>query len=60
MLRMSYGDHFLSIVCASVCPSGYPVVRLPLTLSNDNSKAIKVICPLLGKNVAWVGVFKNS
>ena len=45
---------------SSVHPSVHPVVRLPLTLSNDNSKAIKVICPLLGKNVAWVGVFKNS
>ena len=49
---MSYSDHFLSVV--------RPSVR-PLTLLDDNSsKAIEPICPLFGKNVAWVGGFKNS
>ena len=52
MLRMSYSDHFLSVV--------RPVVR-PLTLSNDNtSKAIEAIWPWFGKNVAWVRAFKTS
>ena len=41
MLRISYSDHFLSVVC--------PSIRLsicPLTLSNENSsKAIETICP---------------
>ena len=51
MLRMSYSDHFLS-----VC-----LVVHPLTLSDDSSsKAIEAICPLLGKNVAWLGAFKTS
>ena len=41
MGRMSYSDHFLSVVR----PSVRPVVRM-LTLSNDNSsKAIEAICP---------------
>ena len=41
MLRMSYSDHFLSVIRPSICP----FVR-PLTLSNDNStKAIEAICP---------------
>ena len=53
MLRMSYSDHFVSVVHLSVCPSVH--------LSNDNSsKAIEVISPLLGKNVAGLGAFKNS
>ena len=52
MLRMSHSDHFLSVVRLSI---------YLITLSNDNSaKAIEGICPYLGKNVAWVGGFKNS
>ena len=48
MLRMSYSDHFLSVV-------------RPLTLSNDNSsEATNAICPQFGKNVASVRGFKNS
>ena len=41
MLRMSYGDHFLSVTCLSIHAS-----NRPLTLSNNNSsKAINEICP---------------
>ena len=60
MLRMSYSDHFLSVIHLSVSPSAPPSVCL-LTISNDNSfKAIEAICPLLSKNVAWLGAFKSS
>ena len=39
----------------------YRLPLSPLLVSNDNSsKAIKAICPELGKNVAWLGAFKNS
>ena len=48
MLRMSYSDHFLSIIRQSVCP----VVRLLILSNNNSSKAIEATCPLLGKNVA--------
>ena len=51
MLRMSYSDHFLSVV--------HPAVRAlvhPLTLSNNSSKAIDAICPLFGKNVALLKI----
>ena len=34
MLRMSYSDQFLSVVCPSDCPS----------INDNSSKAIEVIC----------------
>ena len=49
-------NHFLFVI--------HPSIRLSvhlLALSNENfSEANEVICLSLGKDVAWVGGFKNS
>ena len=40
MLRMSYSDHFSSIVC----PSVHMYVRQLILLNDNSSKAIDAIC----------------